>query len=198
MWQAIPGQLAKENKKFIYSALKASARGREYENAIRWLIDADLILNCSQISKPQAPLSHYLDHQAFKTYVLDVGLLCTMNGVSAKMLLEKEQVFQEFSGALTENYVAQTLTHSIRQALYYWKSEGKAEIDFLLDFQNQIFPLEVKAGTSRQKKSLLVYAEKFQPELMLRASLMNLCRNGKIFNLPLYALEQLPRFLNLV
>lgn len=197
IWQAIPGQLAKENKKFVYSILKESARGREYENAIRWLIDADLILNCTQISKPQAPLSHYLAHQAFKTYLLDVGLLCTMNNVSPKILLEEEQVFQEFSGALTENYVAQTLTNCMGQALYYWKSEGKAEIDFLIEAHNQILPLEVKAGTSRQKKSLLVYAEKFQPQRLLRISLLNLCENGKIWNIPLYALEQLPRWLEL-
>lgn len=197
VWQAIPGQLAKENKKFIYSVLKASARGREYENAIRWLIDADLILNCIQVSKPQAPLTHYLDHPAFKTYLLDVGLLCTMNGVFAKLLLEKNQVFQEFAGALTENYVAQTLRNYNHHNLHYWKSEGKAEVDFLIDFQNRILPLEVKAGTSNLKKSLLVYAEKFQPELLLRTSLLNLRKDGKVFNIPLYALEQLPRFLKL-
>lgn len=196
VWDAIPAQLAKENKKFIFSALKQSARGREYENAIRWLIDADLILNCTQVTKPESPLRHYLDHPAFKTYLLDVGLLCSMNHVSAKMLLEKKQLFKEFAGALTENYVAQTLTASIHSGLYYWKSEGTAKIDFLIDCNNHILPLEVKAGTSRQKKSLLVYADKFEPHLLLRTSLLNLCKNGKVLNIPLYALEQLPRLLS--
>lgn len=195
VWEAIPSQLAKENKKFIYSALKASARGREYENAIRWLIDANLILNCTQVAVPQIPLPHYMDHQAFKTYSLDVGLLSTMNHVHPRALLEKEQLFKEFSGALTENYVAQTLTASMQNRLHYWKSEGRAEIDFLIEWEHQILPLEVKAGTSNQKKSLSVYADKFQPELMLRASLLNLRKNGKILNIPLYALEQLSRLL---
>ncbi len=197
VWDAVPGQLAKENKKFIYSALKASARGREYENALRWLIDADLILNCTQVATPQLPLRHYFDHQAFKTYLLDVGLLGSMNHIAPKMLLEKEQLFKEFSGALTENYVAQTLTSVLKRPLYYWKSEGKAEIDFLIEVENQIFPLEVKAGISRRKKSLQVYADKFQPAQMIRASLLNLLKNGEILNIPLYALEQLPRLLKL-
>ena len=195
VWEAIPSQLAKENKKFIYSALKASARGREYENAIRWLVDADLILNCTPVSTPQLPLRHYMDHQAFKSYLLDVGLLGNMNHVTPKMLLEKEQFFKEFSGALTENYVAQTLMATLQKPLHYWKSEGKAEIDFLIEFENEIFPLEVKAGLSSRKKSLLVYADKFQPTSMIRTSLLNLTKNGSVINIPLYALEQLPRLL---
>ncbi|MBS0352263.1 MAG: ATP-binding protein [Proteobacteria bacterium] len=196
VWQAVPSQLAKENKKFVYSVLKKSARGREYENAIHWLIDADLILNCKQVSIPQLPLQHYLDHQAFKTYLLDVGLLSNMNQVDPRILLEQEQLFKEFSGALTENYVAQTLTAGFRKPLHYWKSEGKAEIDFLIEANNKTLPLEVKAGISLQKKSLLVFLEKFQPALLLRTSLLNLCKNNQVLNVPLYALEQLPRFLN--
>jgi uncharacterized protein len=195
VWEAIPQQLAKENKKFIYSALKASARGREYENAIRWLIDAHLILNCMQVTVPQIPLPHYMDHQAFKTYLLDVGLLSTMNHVHSRALLEKEQLFKEFSGALTENYVAQTLTAHQKNRLHYWKSEGRAEIDFLIEWEHQIFPLEVKAGSSKQKKSLLIYGDKFHPEFMLRTSLFNLRKDGRILNVPLYALEQLPQLL---
>jgi uncharacterized protein len=198
VWEAIPSQLAKENKKFIYSALKASARGREYENAIRWLVDADLILNCTPVSTPQSPLRHYMDHQAFKSYLLDVGLLGNMNHITPKMLLEKEQFFKEFSGALTENYVAQTLMATLQKPLHYWKSEGKAEIDFLIEFENEIFPLEVKAGLSSRKKSLLVYADKFKPTSMIRTSLLNLTKNGSIINIPLYALEQLPRLLKQV
>lgn len=196
VWGAIPGQLAKENKKFVYSALKNSARGREYENAIRWLVDADLILNCKQVAIPQLPLQNCLDHQAFKTYFLDVGLLSNMNSVDPRLLLEKEKLFKEFSEALTENYVAQTLTASLKKPLHYWKSEGKAEIDFLIENNNNILPLEVKTGISHQKKSLLVFSEKFRPSVSLRTSLLNLSKNGHILNVPLYALEQLPRFLD--
>lgn len=196
VWGAIPSQLAKENKKFIYSALKDSARGREYENAIQWLIDADLILKCTSVSTSRLPLMHYTDHQAFKTYLLDVGLLGRMNHVTSKMLLEKEALFKEFSGALTENFVAQALKSCLKQALHYWKSEGKAEVDFLIEIGHQIFPLEVKAGTSQQKKSLFVYADKFKSEWVIRTSLLNLNQNGRVINIPLYALEQLPRLLH--
>jgi len=185
IWDAIPAQLAKENKKFIYSVLKSSARGREYESAIRWLIDANLILQCTQISTPQI----------FKTYLLDVGLLSQMNYVDPKILLEKEQLFKEFSGALTENYVAQTLTALFKRPLHYWRSEGKAEVDFLIETENKIFPLEVKAGTSHHKQSLSVYLEKFHPPLVLRTSLLNLRKDGYVLNIPLYAMEQLPRLL---
>lgn len=185
IWDAIPAQLAKENKKFIYSVLKSSARGREYESAIRWLIDANLILQCTQISTPQI----------FKTYLLDVGLLSQMNYVDPKILLEKEQLFKEFSGALTENYVAQTLTALLKRPLHYWRSEGKAEVDFLIETENKIFPLEVKAGTSHHKQSLSVYLEKFHPPLVLRTSLLNLRKDGYVLNIPLYAMEQLPRLL---
>ncbi len=117
-----------------------------------------------------------------------------MSHVAPKMLLEKEQFFKEFSGALTENYVAQTLMTTLKKSLHYWKSEGKAEVDFLIEFENEIFPLEVKAGFSSRKKSLLVYADKFQPTVMIRTSLLNLTKNGNIINIPLYALEQLTRF----
>ena len=113
-----------------------------------------------QASRPQLPLQHYLDHQAFKTYLLDVGLLSNMNHIDPRILLEKEQLFKEFRGALTENYVAQTLTASLRKPLHYWKSMGKAEVDFLIEFNNRILPLEVKAGVSPQKKKHVGFCRK--------------------------------------
>lgn len=188
IWESIPNQLAKENKKFIFSALQKSARGRDYESAIQWLVDAGLIYKSHHISAPKVPLSAYADRNFFKIFLLDVGLLAAMSNLPPKLLVEKTDLFTEFNGSFTENYVAQSLAET--QDLYYWTSSGTAEIDFVLEHQLNIFPLEVKAGVNLKKKSLLAYEEKYHPLLLLRASLMNLRRDGRVANFPLYLIDR--------
>jgi len=189
VWESIPSQLAKENKKFIFSALHKSARGREYEAAIQWLADAGLVYKSYNISAPKLPLSGYANKNFFKLFLLDVGLLAAMSNLPPKLLVEKSQLFLEFNGAFTENYVAQTLTQK-HYLLHYWTSEGIAEVDFVMEHDLHIFPLEVKAGTDRKKKSLLEYGKKYAPPYLLRASLMNLKQDSNVCNFPLYLVGQ--------
>ena len=163
VWGSIPSQLAKENKKFIYSAVREKGRAREFEVALQWLMEAGLIYKVPLISTPKIPLSAYADLQAFKIYLLDVGLLGAMSNLSAKTILHNHELFQEFRGAITENYVAQELVHS-QYSLFYWTSEGKAEIDFIIEQDDSIYPIEVKSGNSSKKKSLRVYGDMYHPK----------------------------------
>lgn len=194
VWDSIPSQLARENKKFIYKAIREGARAKEFEIALQWLIEAGLIYKVPLVSTPKLPLSAYENTSAFKIFLVDVGLLGAMSHLSAKTMLEDNELFQEFKGAITENYVAQELTHS-HYSLYYWESEGKAELDFLLEQDGSIYPLEVKSGNSSKKKSLRVYGERHQPKLLIRTSPMNLKQDDNILNCPLYLLERLSRFI---
>lgn len=194
VWQSIPSQLGKENKKFIFSKVAKGARTKDFAEAIEWLIEAGLMLKVSQISIPKMPLNAYANPDCFKGYVLDVGLLGAMANISAKVLIQENQLLQEFRGSLVENYVAQELAHN-QYGLYYWTSEGKAEIDFVFQNENIVYPLEVKSGTSNKKKSLRVYADKYEPHLLVRTSSMNLKKDGIVFNCPLYLIGQLNRLL---
>lgn len=190
VWNAIPNQLAKENKKFIYSVIREGARAKEFEGALQWLIEAGLIHKTALISTPKIPLSAYADFNVFKIYLVDMGLLGAMSHLSAKSILYENDLFQEFKGALVENYVAQELVHS-HHSLYYWTSEGKAEVDFIIEQEDHVYPLEVKSGNSLKKKSLRVYGELYQPQSLIRLSPMNLKKDGEILNCPLYLLERL-------
>lgn len=192
VWEAIPNQLAKENKKFIFSAIKKSARAREYESAIQWLVDAGLIYKTYNISTPKIPIDSYANKQSFKVYMLDVGLLGCMSRLPVKVMLAPQQLFMEFKGSLTENFVAQELSAVHFDRLYYWTSQGTAEIDFVLPYELEIYPLEVKAGGSTHKKSLLIYGEKHHPKFLARTTLMNLKRDGIICNYPLYLVGLFP------
>lgn len=192
VWESIPAQLAKENKKFIFSALKQSARAREYETAIQWLVNAGLALKVRNVSKPNLPLASYAGPGAFKLYGLDVGLLAAMSQLLPQTILQGDRLFTEFKGALTENYVAQELTARYDQALYYWTSPGTAEVDFLLEHEGEIYPLEVKAGMSHKTRSLRVYGDMYHPKTLSRTSMMNLKQDGGIINYPLYAVARFP------
>lgn len=192
IWESIPNQLAKENKKFIFSAIRQSARAREYESAIQWLVDAGLIYKSYSISTPKIPLDSYSDKHIFKIYMLDIGLLGCMNNLPVKIMLDPNQLFMEFKGALTENFVAQELMVAHFDKIYYWTSQGTAEVDFVLQHELDIYPLEVKAGISAHKKSLLSYHEKYQPKILSRATLMNLKKDGEVCNYPLYLVERFP------
>jgi len=192
VWGSIPIHLGKENKKFVFSAIKKSARARDYEEAIQWLLDAALIYKVLSITTPKLPLSSYGDHEAFKVYLLDVGLLCAMSRLPARVIVEGDQLFMEFKGSLTENYVVQALTASHGGVLHYWTSTREAEVDILVEYEGELFPLEVKSGTSTKKKSLLVYKEKYYPRIISRASLMNLIQSGDLCNYPLYLISRFP------
>ena len=199
IWDSVPLQLAKENKKFIFSAIRKSARAREFETSLQWLKSAGLIIKSNHISIPKLPLDAYADKQAFKVFLLDVGLLGTMSKLDPRIILEGDQLFQEFKGDLAENLVAIELHNKHFDELYYWTSEGIAEVDFVISTEHHIFPLEVKAGFSKKKKSLIVYDEKFSKEenaplVLARASLRNFALDGKLVNYPLYAISLFPRF----
>ncbi len=191
-WNSIPTQLARENKKFTFAGITQSARAREYESAIEWLSDAGLILRSFCITAPRLPIESYSDKRAFKVFLLDVGLLSTMTDLPAKAILNGDKLFTEFKGALTENFVAQELKTNLRNALYYWATQGQAEVDFVIPFEGVIYPLEVKSGLATKQKSLAVYREKYQPQLSGRASLLNLKKEKDFYNFPLYMVSLFP------
>ena len=198
LWDSIPKHLAKENKKFIFSAVKKSARAREYENALKWLEDAGLIYRATATGSAKSPLSHYADKACFKIYALDVGLLGAMSRSPVELLSLGDRIFNEYDGAFVENFAAQQLIAHFRQPAYYWRSKGgKAELDFLCEFSGRIYPLEVKAGINPRSKSLRSYDMQFSPSVLARATLLNLKKDGKILNLPLYALSLLPDMVSL-
>ncbi len=194
VWNCIPAQLAKENKKFIYSAIRTGGRAKEFAGALQWLEEAGLIHRVRLISMPRVPLAAYADISAFKIYLVDVGLLGAMTNLSPKALLQENELFQEFRGSITENYIAQELIHSDYQ-LFYWTSKGKAEVDFIIEHEGTVYPLEVKSGSSSKKKSLKVYQDSYQPTQLIRSSSMNLRQDGDLLNCPLYLIEELPKFL---
>lgn len=196
VWKQLHTQLAKENKKFIFSQVRQGARGRDYEEAIEWLIGAGLIYKCFHISTPKLPIAGNFDQHIFKIYPLDVGLLGAMSGLMADTIIKENTLFTEYKGALTEGYVAQTLKACKQPALCYWTSNGKAEVDFIVAHKQTLYPLEVKAGTSNKKKSLMVYADKFKPEWLLRSTQMNLKQDDRLLNIPLYMLFDLHRLLD--
>lgn len=192
IWNSVVSQLAKENKKFIYGLLKESARAKDYEFALAWLEDYGLIKKVHQVSKVNFPLKAYQDLKSFKIYILDVGLLNAMANLNPKVVLEKETLFQEFKGSLTEQFVCQQLINKNRKRLFYWASDkGMAEIDFLLEKENQIIPLEVKASENLQAKSLKVFAQKNPTIHCWRTSLSNYREESWLTNLPLYGIHLL-------
>ncbi|MFC2173606.1 ATP-binding protein [Acidobacteriota bacterium] len=194
IWESIPAQLARENRKFIFSAIKKSARARDYENAITWLVDAGLIYKSYRVPTMKSPLTSYMDRSAFKVFLLDVGLLGAMTRVHSNILIKGDRIFREYEGAFVENYIAQQLHSEKGIDLFYWKREGKkAEIDFLCEFENGIFPLEVKAGINPKSKSLRSFDDQFSPSVLFRTNLLNLKRDAKICNIPLYAITLFPR-----
>ena len=189
VWDSIPSQLAKENKKFIYGLVREGARAREYEDALMWLSDAGEILRTYNVTKPDVPLKAYADLKSFKVFLLDVGLLRCLSGLSPKVILEGSRIFEEFKGAITEQYVLQELnTIPHLQSNYYWTSQSKAEVDFLISEGLKVIPLECKAGYTMNAKSLKSYREKYSPTMSLRTSLLPYERKEGVCNIPLYIL----------
>ncbi|MFH1847102.1 MAG: AAA family ATPase [Candidatus Omnitrophota bacterium] len=196
IWDSIPAQLAKDNKKFIFSSLRQGARAREYENALIWLDDTGLIYKVTAIENSQFPLKQYAIKTCFKIYALDIGLLGAMTNIPIETAIQGTSLFNNYKGSFVENYVAQQLTALLNQNIYYWRSENaKAEIDFLCEINGQIYPLEVKAGINPKSKSLKSYADKFSPPCLIRTTLLNFKQNGDIRNIPLYAISLLPKLI---
>ena len=197
LWKQIHQQLAKENKKFFFSAIRKSARGRDYEEAFQWLVDAGLIHKSYFVKTPKFPLSAYADNNIFKIFLIDVGLLGAQSNLSAKTIIDGNLLFTEFKGAQTENFIAQELIACKQQKLYYWASPGSAKIDFLIETDHEICPLEVKAVNSQKKKSLIVYGNKYSPSKLIRSTLMTLKHDGNLYNIPLYFISCLFKLLEL-
>lgn len=197
VWDIVPAQLAKENKKFMFSAISKSARAREYASSLRWLIDVGLVTKVNLTSVPKLPLKAYAESQIFKIYLLDVGLLGAMSDLDPRIILEGNRLFEEFKGSLTENFVAQELSCKVMSDMYYWTSASAAEVDFIIAMKQRVFPLEVKAGGSIRNKSLLAYGEKYSADkyhgtILSRTSIQNFAHDGGIVNYPLYAVSLFP------
>lgn len=188
IWNSIPAQLARENKKFMFSAVRKSARGRDYENALLWLDHAGLIYRSFLLSACKSPLQGYFDRSSFKVYLMDVGLLGALAHVSASILVQGDALFNEYGGSFVENYVAQQLAATLGADLCYWKNEaGIAEVDFIAEKDGVVYPLEVKAGINVRSKSLKSFDDQFHPQFLCRATLKNLKMDGRVINIPLYA-----------
>jgi uncharacterized protein len=187
VWQTLISQLAKDNRKYIYGQVKKGARAKDFETAISWLSDAGLVLKVSSVEKPTLPLNAYAHIDAFKLFLLDVGLLNAIAKLDQKILLEKNNILTEFKGALTEQFVAQQL--KINYDIFYWSaSNGSAEIDFLIQIRNEIVPIEVKAEENLKAKSLKVFVEKYTPTTAIRTSMSRFRAQDWLINIPLYAI----------
>lgn len=192
LWNSIPSQLAKENKKFIYGLVREGGRAKEYEAAIMWLCDCGLVYKVSRINTAGIPLKAYEDLKAFKLFVVDVGLLGCMTGLHQSVLLDENMLFVEFKGALTEQYVCQQLSALDELDIYYYTNDrGSCEVDFVIDTGEKIIPVEVKAQTNLKAKSLKTYCERFSPDLAVRTSMSDYKAEEWLVNLPLYAIEEI-------
>ena len=194
LWNSIPSQLAKENKKFIYGLVREGARAKDYETAIMWLSDCGLVHKVSRVNGAGVPLRAYEDLKVFKLFMVDVGLLGCMAGLGQRTFLDGNDLFVEFKGALTEQYVCQQLkTIQDLDIYYYTNDRGSCEIDFVVDTGELIVPIEVKAEVNLRAKSLKTYQEKFSPEVSVRTSMADYKREEWLINLPLYAIDQIAK-----
>lgn len=196
IWNSIPSQLAKENKKFLYQTVKEGARAREYENALNWLNDANLIYKIYNVRKTDFPLKAYNDLSAFKIYMNDIGLLRRMSNLDSRIVIEGDRLFEEFKGAFTENYVLNMLCIIFDNVPNYFIF-NRYEIDFVFQYKNDIIPIEVKSKKSNNNISLTRYNEKYDNNISIRFSMNNLKKDGKIINIPLFLIEYIENFLDL-
>lgn len=200
IWKSIPSQLSRENKKFIYKVVKEGARAREYEDALQWLVDANLVSKIFRSSSPEIPLSAYDDLSAFKIYLVDVGLLGRLSFLSPTVFTEGSRLFTEFKGALTENYVLQSLIPQFEVTPRYWSiSNPPYEVDFLVQFNNDIIPVEVKAEKNTKSKSLQKFKEKYEDKIKLRVrfSFDNLKLDNDVLNIPLFMADHAKKLISI-
>lgn len=196
IWNSVPSQLAKENKKFLYQVVKEGARAREYEGAVNWLNDANIINKIHNVNKPGMPLISYKDLSAFKIYLGDVGLLRKMTNLDSRVVVEGDRLYTEFKGALTENYVLQMLMAKNIKPNYF-AFDNRYEIDYLIQYKNEIIPIEVKSGENVENSSLKIYNEKYQPKLRIRISGKNLLKNENLINVPLFMVEFIDKLIDM-
>jgi hypothetical protein len=196
LWEAIPNQLTQESKKFVYKGIKKNARGEEFEEALSWLINCGLVYKINRITKPALPIKAYEDTKAFKLFILDTGLLCALSKLPARTLIDGDKIFTEFNGALAEQYILQQLKTIEDMEITYWISKsGNAEIDFVIQTDGYVIPIEVKANTNLQAKSLKMYRDKFTPEISIRTSLADFEINNGLYNIPLFMAGKLDEIL---
>ena len=190
IWKSIPSQLSRENKKFIYKVVKEGARAREYEDALQWLVNANLVSKVYRVSAPKIPLSAYDDLSAFKIYMVDVGILNRLSLLSPTAFGEGNRLFVEFKGALTENFILQSLIPQFEVSPRYW-SDNVYEVDFIIQNENDIFPVEVKAEKNTKGRSLFKFKEKYSENIKLRVrfSFDNLTLDGDLLNIPLFMVD---------
>jgi predicted AAA+ superfamily ATPase len=192
LWNSIPSQLAKENRKFIYGLVREGSRARDYELALSWMTDCGQVHKVTRVTKPAMPLKAYEDHNAFRLFMVDTGLLAAMGDIDPKTLLEGNAIFTEFKGALTEQYVCQQLVANGNYNVHYWSADrATAEVDFVVQYNGVVAPVEVKAEENLRAKSLRVFHEKFSPTVSVRTSMSDFRRQDWLINLPLYAISEL-------
>ena len=192
IWNSIPAQLAKENKKFIYGIIRDGARSKDFEAALMWLSDCGLVHKLTRVNSVGFPLKAYEDWRAFKLFLVDIGLLGCMSNLHQRTLLNGNDLFSEFKGALSEQYVCQQLKATADiQTYYYTNDRGSCKVDFILDLGNAIIPLEVKAEINLKAKSLKTYIDKFNPQTALRLSMADYKKTDKLIDLPLYAVSEI-------
>lgn len=195
VWDAIPAQLAKENKKFIYNQVTEKGRAKDFEDAIAWLSDSGLIYKIHRLTKPYLPITGYIEENIFKLFLLDVGLLSAMSRLDRRILLEGDALFTEFKGAIAEQYVMQELKSIKDVELSYWGNDtGNAEVDFVLQCDSQVIPVEVKSGTNLKAKSLKTYMDKYEPKYAVRTSLADYKQTDNLYDIPLYMIENIKFF----
>lgn len=196
LWNSIPAQLAKENKKFIYGLIKEGARAKEYELALAWLVDCGLIYKIDRVNKPNIPLIAYQDTSAFKLYILDVGLLGAMTRIDAKILLEGNEIFTEFKGSFTEQFVLTELKSNKDIPVFYWSAErATAELDFLVQLGINVVPIEVKSEENLQAKSLKTFVEKYNTKVNVRTSMSDYRKEDWLINIPLYNIGNIEKII---
>ena len=192
VWNSIPSQLVKENKKFIYGLVREGARAKDYEMAIMWLSDCGFVHKVSRVNVPNIPLKAYEDLKAFKLFLADVGLLGCMTGLRQSCLLDGNNMFKEFKGALTVQYVMQQFATIPEFHIYYYTNDrGSCEVDFVVDNGEMAVPVEVKAEINLKAKSLKTYCEKFTPQISIRTAMTDFKKERDLINLPLYAVGEL-------
>lgn len=193
LWNTIPSQLARENKKFIYTAIRSSARARDFETTIQWLCDAGMAYKVTRVFAGELPLAGFEDADAFKLYTLDIGLHGAMSGLDARTLISGDDFFKQYKGALTEQYVLQQLQLLEETEIHYWSPDtGVAEVDFVIQSASQIVPIEVKAELNLRAKSLAEFIKRYAPSLVVRTSMASYSKGERVVDLPLYAISLLP------
>jgi predicted AAA+ superfamily ATPase len=191
VWQSIPSQLAKENKKFVYGVLREGARAKDFELAIQWLVDCGLLLKSHRVSKPGIPLAAYQEVSIFKLFLHDVGLLGAMAGLDVRTIIDGDEIFTEFKGALTEQYVMQQLRLNSERYIGYWTNErSTSEVDFVIQEEGNVIPVEVKSGENLKAKSFRLFCEKYKPSKAIRTSLTDYKEEQWMINVPLYAIGE--------